>query len=205
MNPPPPTLAAWLLQHFTPAAHREELAGDLLESFHEGRSSAWFWRQVLLAILAGPSRALCARWPQICFAFAGTALLSWHPWIARNPSVQHLERWGIGLPWPVSGIYQAGLAELLRVPLLLPILALLLLLTGSFGWSRVARALFTSLVLLAIADLALSWWISTHRGNSDLHGWICLILQEARFFFPLLIAARTARPSATLSVWAPRP
>lgn len=51
MNPSyPPRLATILLEHFGPESNKEALAGDLLESFRQGRSSAWYWRQVLSAI-----------------------------------------------------------------------------------------------------------------------------------------------------------
>jgi hypothetical protein len=45
-----------LLEHFGRGTNNEALAGDLLESFQEGRSRAWYWRQVLVAI----------RWRLLC-------------------------------------------------------------------------------------------------------------------------------------------
>jgi signal peptidase I len=49
----PPALATWLLQHCGVGYRGECLAGDLIEEYHAGRSRAWYWRQVLLAIIAG--------------------------------------------------------------------------------------------------------------------------------------------------------
>ena len=46
----PPRLAAWLLEHFGPEFNHEALAGDLCEDFKQGRSSGWYWRQVLAAV-----------------------------------------------------------------------------------------------------------------------------------------------------------
>lgn len=46
----PPAPATWLLKLFGPQRNAEALAGDLLEEFRQGRSRAWYWRQVLAAI-----------------------------------------------------------------------------------------------------------------------------------------------------------
>lgn len=48
----PPRLATWLLEQFSPVLD-VPLTGDLIESFREGRSSGWYWRQVLWAIFVG--------------------------------------------------------------------------------------------------------------------------------------------------------
>ncbi len=54
----PPRLAAWVLQHFGPEFNNEALAGDLWEAFTQGRSKAWYWRQVLAAV----------RWRRLLYA-----------------------------------------------------------------------------------------------------------------------------------------
>jgi hypothetical protein len=46
----PPSLATWLLEHLMPGDRNDALAGDLLEEFRNGRSTRWYWRQVLAAI-----------------------------------------------------------------------------------------------------------------------------------------------------------
>src|SRR5215472_15170633 len=49
----PPELAKWVFEHFGSA--NEALAGDLIEEYAQGRSAAWYWRQVLIAVLIGCS------------------------------------------------------------------------------------------------------------------------------------------------------
>ena len=47
----PPIVATWVLTHF--GNRNEVLAGDLVEEYRRGRSVAWYWRQVIVAILVG--------------------------------------------------------------------------------------------------------------------------------------------------------
>lgn len=44
----PPLLAAWLIEHT--GRDRSSLAGDLLEEYRRGRSTAWYWKQVLATL-----------------------------------------------------------------------------------------------------------------------------------------------------------
>jgi hypothetical protein len=63
----PPELATWLLEHFVLGNKNEALAGDLLEEFRQRRSVAWYWRQVLGAILVGFLSELRAQWLAVGF------------------------------------------------------------------------------------------------------------------------------------------
>lgn len=55
----PPRLAAWLLQRFVAGARSEPLLGDLFEEYQTGRTSGWYWRETILALLAfAPREAL---------------------------------------------------------------------------------------------------------------------------------------------------
>jgi hypothetical protein len=49
----PPALAAWLLERARFSTTDGAIAGDLMEQFNRGRSAAWYWRQVLVAIAVG--------------------------------------------------------------------------------------------------------------------------------------------------------
>jgi preprotein translocase subunit SecY len=48
----PPRLATWLLDQLGPS---EALAGDLIEEYARRGSAFWFWRQVIMAVLANRS------------------------------------------------------------------------------------------------------------------------------------------------------
>lgn len=77
MTPPrPPTLATWMLCQLTAGRHSEALQGDLLEAWRGGRSDAWYWRQVLIAV--SPVRSISVnpliRMGGTVAAFAITAL-----------------------------------------------------------------------------------------------------------------------------------
>ena len=54
----PPVLATRLLERLVSGPHEDALAGDLIEQYRQGRSGAWYWRQVLAAILAGVMRGV---------------------------------------------------------------------------------------------------------------------------------------------------
>jgi len=62
MKSEPPALATWLLEHIRFSNTGEALAGDLLEEFTRGRSAAWYWRQVLLAIVVGFGKEVRIHW-----------------------------------------------------------------------------------------------------------------------------------------------
>ena len=67
MSPtPPPKLALYLLHRFAAPYQHESLVGDLIEQLHSGRSTLWFWREVLSAILVARKRELeSAHWRAI--------------------------------------------------------------------------------------------------------------------------------------------
>ena len=102
----------------------------------------------------------------------------------RSSGLEHLRLWSIGLAWPVSAVYNVGLVEILRAcTMVLPIFAVLLLLTGSFGWARMIRALFISLVLFAIGDLAVFSWLSGHGVVSYSEALAALVFKGSAILF----------------------
>lgn len=64
----PPILATRLLEKLAPGPHEDAVAGDLIEQYRQGRSAAWYWRQVMLAIVVGLAKDR---------ARGGTAILDW--------------------------------------------------------------------------------------------------------------------------------
>jgi len=82
----PPRLAAWILKHFGPKFSNEELAGDLWEGFQQGRSKAWYWRQVLAAV----------RWGWLLYALLCSAFVGW---LVTSPALGHTSFF---LSWPVD-------------------------------------------------------------------------------------------------------
>ena len=95
----PPRSAIWLLRHACPGSDNEALTGDLVERLREGRSHGWFWKQVLNAIVVGVVTEARRRWPQVCYAIAGMAIL-----LLFEHSIEGARDvvWWWVLPWPFS-------------------------------------------------------------------------------------------------------
>ena len=154
----PPALALFLLRYLCPKDNREVLIGDLLETFREGRSDGWFWRQVFIALLLGVSKGWRLHWPQICFAVAGTLVLVLEGWIMRLPAIELLWARGISLHWPLSTAYDFAFGAALAALMLQPFLAVLLLLGQTFSWHSLLRTFAISFLLLVVSHVGLFLW-----------------------------------------------
>jgi hypothetical protein len=98
----PPVLATWLLNRFGIGPRYESLSGDLIEQYQRGRSSAWYWRQVLVVIVVtvtkdiGAHKLLAIR--ALAMGWALYALLFFPVnWISRIMRV-----------WTMSWLAQSG-------------------------------------------------------------------------------------------------
>ncbi len=95
----PPFFATWVLEHLTPGDRNNALSGDLLEEFRSGRSTSWYWRQVLSAVAINSAREI--RSHLFVFAFAALWTIpsrAW--WIFAFWSAAHSA--GFILPWPYA-------------------------------------------------------------------------------------------------------
>ncbi|MFZ0743938.1 MAG: hypothetical protein WAM85_06010 [Terracidiphilus sp.] len=96
----PPPLATWTLEHLTPGDRDEALAGDLLEAVHTGRSSGWYWRQVLAICVISWARSLRARLPLLVFSLLWSMLApAWMIFVNRLG-----EALTSGWIWRLSGV-----------------------------------------------------------------------------------------------------
>ena len=133
----PPIVATWLLEHLRSGRENESLAGDLMEDYGRGRSNAWYWRQVLAAIVMSlyeevrahvflAIKATFTGWAaQFLFQFVAWGLLSrfhlWLPLLHKLPlffgygiaaSLTWLILWTpiwVGSGWSVGKLYRSHL------------------------------------------------------------------------------------------------
>jgi hypothetical protein len=54
----PPRLATWVLDRLGMRYRSESLAGDLFEEYQQGRSPAWYWKQVIAAVFAARTHSI---------------------------------------------------------------------------------------------------------------------------------------------------
>jgi hypothetical protein len=64
-----PVVATWLLDHFGPGPGNDAVLGDLIEQYRSGRSRAWYWQQVILAIAVGAWKEIASHKLLACRAF----------------------------------------------------------------------------------------------------------------------------------------
>jgi hypothetical protein len=148
----PPVLASWLLKHLVSEGQNEILAGDLLEEFGE-RGSAWYWRQVLAAIVAGFFQVVRVRWTAILFVTVFSAAFALrYIWIATQ--FQSLLHRGIRLPWPLSLIFQIGFLILFNSIVLLLAVGVYLAVVRNSNSRKQTKALLVGLSVIAVTSAA---------------------------------------------------
>jgi hypothetical protein len=160
----PPRPATWMLNHLAPPGCDEALAGDLLEDFNAGRSSTWYWRQVLTTTAIRWFRSLADHRFALFFAAAWSLLSpAWQIAIVRLYHTSNLIGYVWRLPWPWSTVCMFGLSliECAIFPCAGALLCLLplALVTRSTDLRRIARAFAMSLAAFTVVwacEVALS-------------------------------------------------
>jgi hypothetical protein len=157
----PPKLATWLLERFSPESG--PLAGDLIEAFKHGRSSSWYWRQVLAAILIAVPGLV--RKNLVLFAYTvGCGAAISVAWFFMFPNAIHDSAFprlfavyakSYEIEWPWSFVYQMAFLTAFQAG------AVMVALTAHFAFSHhlrgrsLLRALLVVLVVLTISNVAL--------------------------------------------------
>lgn len=156
----PPVIAVWMLQHLSPGPRNEALAGDLFEEFCSGRSTGWYWRQVLAAVVIGCFRELLNHRFTLVFAALWSILApAWLLIIASlEEHFQLSERiWQMDWPWSTISYLSLILAANLifiwtgLVLYLVPHLCF----TRTFGIRRLSRGVLASVPVLFVLCVAL--------------------------------------------------
>ena len=73
---PAPRAATWFLNRFGPNTEDESVIGDLFERYQRGKSSIWYWRQVLSIVYMGLFREFCSD----KLRFIGAFVSAWSVW-----------------------------------------------------------------------------------------------------------------------------
>jgi hypothetical protein len=179
----PPLLATWLLEHQTTGGRDEALAGDLREEFRAGRSSGWYWRQVITAIAIGWARSIFQHRLALLFAVIWSVLSpAWELTFIRVYSQSGFVGPIVRIPWPWSTACFFGLSILQGLLFIwigsLLYVALLVCARKTVDFRRLGRGFLMSIVVYFFAlacDFAL--WITIGAySNGDGTDWRTLTL-----------------------------
>lgn len=156
----PPTLATWMLEHFTFGCRNEALAGDLYEEFRSGRSTGWYWRQVGGAIAIGLYRAAGNHGMVALFALLWSMLApAWLLIVADVERHADLNSRFYRMDWPWSTVCDLGLLLLANlvfiwIGIILYQVPVLLHPKGR-GVRQIRRGLVASVPVLVVISAAL--------------------------------------------------
>ena len=160
-SPQPPRLATWLLEQFSPVLKNAPLAGDLMEAFKQGRSSGWYWRQVLWAILIALPLLLRRQWGRLAYAVVCSGLIS-IAWFFMFPIGRHpglplvfaLYAKGYRIQWPWSLFYQMAFQTAFQGVIVALALGAYLAFSRILNLQNLLRALIVFVVVLASSNVA---------------------------------------------------
>lgn len=165
-RPKPPALASWVLEQLTRRTRNHALMGDLLEEFGTGRSSAWFWRQVLLALLTSVASALRRASVALCFAVLWTAGAPlWGRYFFEGVAHRFVElSWYLQFQWPWSMLLEISVqSALITIPI---VVGMSVYIAGSRQFSkwRYFLAVLLAIVLHAAWRLTLPGFVHHRAG-----------------------------------------
>jgi hypothetical protein len=186
----PPSLATWLLEHLLPSGGNEPLAGDLSEGYSQGRSAVWYWRQVLVAIMAGFSKELRARWVMLMFAAIVSSALPWkHIW--HSSDFQFVIVWGTRLPWPASFFFSVAFLSVFEAVVLLVAVSVYLRAIRSFNLRSFSKGPSIALLILIFGNIGVMSLSVTQLSPLLFY----YVVWRLPLFFGLVLAMWVARPS----------
>jgi hypothetical protein len=149
----PPYLATWMLEHWMLGSSNNALAGDLLEELRSGRAGrtrAWYWRQVIVAIAINCSREILNYRSVILFAVMWSVASP--AWLVLSSNAEvNTRAWGLmwQMDWPWSTICAIALALVTSLAFIWSGMALYLIprmvATRSFNLRRLIRSLLQAL------------------------------------------------------------
>jgi hypothetical protein len=197
-----------MLEHLTPGTRNDALAGDLLEQFRcgsSGRTCAWFWRQVISAIILGCSREMKKHGSAMLFAVVWSMVSP--AWLVLSVNAEVNSR-AFGLmwrmDWPWSTICAIALSLVMSLTFIWSGMALYLVprmsAARSFNMRGLARGLLQALpmfIAISAVPFALSLMFSPGHGHgidrrtltplhaiTDLRTWA---MMERLFNLPILL------------------
>jgi hypothetical protein len=181
----PPAMATWLLEHSRFGNAGEALTGDLLEEFRHGRSATWYWRQVVLALLAGYGKDVRAHW--VLALRASTAGL------AASSVATVLGH------FVVVTLHKRGIIDVTTLPRFLPWF-LTSFLSGAIGGWLVAilSPRHRAAMLLTFGGALLTWALMGRgviRINGDAHRFLTATLTDYAFVLAGVVAGFLASPA----------
>lgn len=186
-----------LIRRFGPKHNQEALVGDLLERLAEGRTANWFWREILGALTAALFMRLKGGCSEMAFALAGTGVfVVFERTIVRISLDNPLFGLGVGLPWPLSSIYDFSFRAAWVMLVLVPEFTVVLAFKKALTRTNVSRAILISLPLIMLGELVAFLWLTNLPYSFR---WLYAVPNAGAFFSAFLIslwASQATHPSS---------
>ena len=168
-RPEPPIIANWLLKHLTHGS--DALLGDLTEEYTNGRSTGWYWRQVLLAILMSAAAAFRGASLSLGFALLWSVgvTLFWGRYFFPHQTELILKwspAWYVRFPWPWSTTMEISLLSALATVPLVAGLSVYITISRRFSISRFSVGVALAFLLQVARMLVLPGLLKHNKSFS---------------------------------------